>query len=1061
MKYFSTTVLAILFILFVQAQPGNRRLLDQPIGITTAKIEIDAGFFTTKTFMELEFCNTHAQEMEGLYRFRLEHGQVITGFQLELNGRFRDGSIEERWKATNAYNSIVGKRVDPAILSMEYADNYRLNVYPIPAGGCRKVTITIEQANDVYNALVKYSLPMVSSDTVKNLTVNVTAPEYSFPSILSGQLKGNNFSKTTDAYMLAYKGRNIKWNLPIEFSFQRPFTNIVCANNNGTDKSFMIFAGKNVPKTTRTDASSITVCWDASASLRNRDVVKEMDFLRQVLSYHNTERLTIVRFNYRVLDSATFYFPNKSFAWQQYLSSTNYSGATQLGCIDLSKNTSDIVLLFTDGINTYGKKMPNTGMAKVYCITTAANADMATLNAISGQSGGAYISLLNKKVFENIKETGITKNWLMNIRCTNGRLVTNTALPKPIDNGVLVSGEAEAATDTLLFEYGTNSKINFVEKIALNVKSKCGATSLKRYDLLQSILNYTSPQDWAQAYSMGIREKIVTQYTSFIVLEKTEDYIRYNIAPPKELEEECAQKGYVKIYQLPEREKKPQYSSTQILNNVAMVYRQRLGMQYKPVLAQQMAERREASTGIEKDKTVEVKTNNVWEPAGKTSGFNMSRELEDVVITSAYSIKRSARSLTYSSQVVRSEQLNIAREANINNALAGKVAGVQVRSQATANLGRETTVRLRGENGITGSSSPLYVVDGTVTNSSSDINADDIEDITVLQGPAATALFGPEGSNGAIVINLKKGKRTYVQPKFDNYKLKDMDDMDYLKEMKSTDKFDKYSVYQKYMDIYESDEAFHYDVAMHFFECGMRMQAEEALMNAVEASKGNTEMLIAAAYMYDKWKDYNSAIKMYEAALNSSNSLTITRSLAWAYFNAGRPQEAVDIIFNALGTSLDNMENEMMPVKLAMLSDMNAMIAMAKDRIDISAIPEQMIVPDSADYRVVVEFNFGDFRNIAIKEPSALGAVKTSMGINVPHNNYWGSYLFEYKQPEVKHGKYSMSIPFYAVGTGYYAPYVFRKTVYKNYGKANQTTDSELIVMDNQYGNVEMTDWVW
>lgn len=144
--------------------------------------------------------------------------------------------------------------------------------------------------------------------------------------------------------------------------------------------------------------------------------------------------------------------------------------------------------------------------------------------------------------------------------------------------------------------------------------------------------------------------------------------------------------------------------------------------------------------------------NTVLEPS--TTG-----ELKEVVVTSAFGTKRAARSTASNVQNVSGEQLTTVRQNNINNALAGKVAGAQVRSQASGKLGAETVVRLRGENGFGVSGGPIYVVDGTIIPSSNDINPDDVEDVTVLQGPAASALFGPDGSNGAIVINTKRAKR--------------------------------------------------------------------------------------------------------------------------------------------------------------------------------------------------------------------------------------------------------------------------------------------------------------
>jgi TonB-linked SusC/RagA family outer membrane protein len=200
-----------------------------------------------------------------------------------------------------------------------------------------------------------------------------------------------------------------------------------------------------------------------------------------------------------------------------------------------------------------------------------------------------------------------------------------------------------------------------------------------------------------------------------------------------------------------------------------------------------------SNTGLSADATgafsIKVKTGDVLEisgasfktlslPVGTNTVLNavlekgVTSELKEVVVTGAFGTKRAARSTASNVQNITGEQMNTVRQTNVNNALAGKVAGAQVRSQSAAKLGAETTVRLRGENGLLqsnngklnddGGTAPggaIYVVDGTIMPSNSDINPDDVEDVTVLQGPAAAALFGPDGSNGAIVINLKKAKK--------------------------------------------------------------------------------------------------------------------------------------------------------------------------------------------------------------------------------------------------------------------------------------------------------------
>ncbi len=135
-------------------------------------------------------------------------------------------------------------------------------------------------------------------------------------------------------------------------------------------------------------------------------------------------------------------------------------------------------------------------------------------------------------------------------------------------------------------------------------------------------------------------------------------------------------------------------------------------------------------------------------------------DLTEVVVTGAYGSQQSARSTSFSAQVIQSDQLNTIRQTDFNSALAGKVAGIQVRSQSAAALGRQTEVRLRGISGLSsGGPGALYVVDGTILPNIDDINNDDIESVSILQGPAAAAQFGSQAAAGAIVITMKKAKR--------------------------------------------------------------------------------------------------------------------------------------------------------------------------------------------------------------------------------------------------------------------------------------------------------------
>lgn len=129
--------------------------------------------------------------------------------------------------------------------------------------------------------------------------------------------------------------------------------------------------------------------------------------------------------------------------------------------------------------------------------------------------------------------------------------------------------------------------------------------------------------------------------------------------------------------------------------------------------------------------------------------------MREVVVT-ALGISKSKRSLGYSAQSVNPEEFNKVRPTDISSALAGKVAGVQLLGTPSSNFG-EGELRLRGVSSL-GGGGPVYVIDGTIVSLSA-VNLDEVENITVLKGPSATALYGVRAAGGAIEIQLKKGAR--------------------------------------------------------------------------------------------------------------------------------------------------------------------------------------------------------------------------------------------------------------------------------------------------------------
>lgn len=184
-------------------------------------------------------------------------------------------------------------------------------------------------------------------------------------------------------------------------------------------------------------------------------------------------------------------------------------------------------------------------------------------------------------------------------------------------------------------------------------------------------------------------------------------------------------------------------------------------------------------------------------PAGTLVNVKLvsaENDMENVVVT-GYGQKRNKRELAYQAPTVSGEEIAQTRRSNFLNALAGRVPGLTVTS--TSGLpGASAQIMLRGGTSIGGSNQPLFVIDGMpvidasmdqndlpsasntggsaatlsmanrnsdYTNRIADMNPEDIESVTILKGPEATALYGSDGAGGAIVITTKKGKTGKTQ----------------------------------------------------------------------------------------------------------------------------------------------------------------------------------------------------------------------------------------------------------------------------------------------------------
>ena len=149
--------------------------------------------------------------------------------------------------------------------------------------------------------------------------------------------------------------------------------------------------------------------------------------------------------------------------------------------------------------------------------------------------------------------------------------------------------------------------------------------------------------------------------------------------------------------------------------------------------------------------------------AGSTVTISVKRTVivgTEVVVTSLGQAQQT-KQLGFSTAKVKAAELTQAKSVNLQNGLTGKVSGLNVQTVNNGVFG-DTRITLRGIRSLTGNNQPMLILDGVPISLSyiSSINPNDITDVTILKSASATAIYGPDGANGALVITTKRGSKT-------------------------------------------------------------------------------------------------------------------------------------------------------------------------------------------------------------------------------------------------------------------------------------------------------------
>lgn len=1035
----------VCFSLFAAAQSVT--IKDSAVQITEVKITVKANAFSAETKVEIELLNPAPKLLDGELSFSLADGQTVNGFQLDVNGKMRDGVVVEKQKARVAYENIVRRRVDPGLLEMNGANRYRIRVYPVPANGKQRITFSVHQLLVPNGRRLDYLFPLDFSVTPRKLRAGISVTGEASPVVLQGLLKGQTFDRQGAHYQCNYQTQTVATNATLAFSIPLQQTASICAVDDDCGTAFFARVTPDSLRLPATTLQNLTMFWDVSASASGRNGQSELQFLEQYLRLRQPQVLRVVTFAIEPLDVKTFAAPASSFrSVKAFLASQKPDGGTRLSSLRCADYPADEYLLFSDRHNTFGGGSIVGNGKPIFCIQSTPSANTALLKQLASATAGKLLDL-----------TGLTPEQAVeNTQQAEWNFIASTEEQKRLDlqwrkvgDAFFLAGKSQQRLDTLWLHFGYGPH---QQRIPLQLDATaCDGEAISKATVLLRAQNRTESNEEAMQ-DFATEHGLVTANTSLIVLDALEDYHQYGINPPTDLLDEFKKRFPLQPDRKSERKKDEEIFVYEKLRSAVDEYNQRLKWwdpQLSPLTVKSPEQKRREAT-VAANGNAQPPTAN---PASNNTIGAKSNALSEVVVI-GYGARRRAN-ITGSVSTVSGSQLFA--QASVQTALAGRVAGLNV---TASQPGASASVQVRGLASIRGGGEPLYVVDGVRTDAATAMNMStfDIESISVLKDAASSALYGG-GANGVIVITTKKGQFAPGRPH--QQEEQDEDDCtDSLNELAKTLRYDAYlEIRQRKAD----EPAFYFEMADYFFR---QKQAEEALRiisNLAEMRAEDHQLLRTVGYALEEWGYYTDAVDVYKAVLRIKEEEPQSyRDLALAHAMAGNRSEAVRLLYSVLTKEWGAYETRYRGLREIMMTELN--VLMAGQQPEAFGVEKAALQAAPVDLRVVIDWNKDETDiDLHVVEPGGeecyYGHRTTKNGGRITNDFTQGYGPENYEIRKAVKGTYKVRINYY--GDRYQkqqTPSFVKLSVFKNYGKPGQTVFIKTIKLESSEQIVDLAE---
>lgn len=951
---------------------------EKPIQLQSLNISARLRGGLAETTVRMAFYNPNGRPLEGTLQFPLLEGQQVTGFALDFDGHMRSAVSVGKTRGRQVFEAIERRGVDPALLEKTQGNNFRLRVFPIPARGVRIVELRYAEALPRQERARRYRLPLAYSGTLREFRLELDSDAPGQPQA-SGMLGALAFESRGGLFHAQVARKQFAPTGELEVLIPTPDKPQVSVETRDDGSYFVAEVPVPLRSRVRQLPTRIGLLWDSSMSGAGRAHASELALLDRYFRALGNGEIRLIRLRDRASAAQDFHIKAGDWsALRRELEATQYDGASALADWRPEPGVGEY-LLVSDGLINYGPLgFPALASGqRLYAINAAQSADRDRLRALAESHGGRLIDL--QPGHAEAEVSNLLEDWPRISALSGEGLADLQAAPGEASDGfVRIAGRLLSPKAQLSMRLDDGS----VTTLALGTDAPASPLAAHEWASYRLAALAAQPElNRAEIARIGSRFAIATGETSLIVLDRVEDYVEHEIAPPPELA-----KAYAALSE--KRDSSRAEKRRSHLEEVVTAFGEKLEWWNKDF----------PKSPPPPPKPQPPAAPGSPNSTGSIAGTTTARG-EVVIANEATGFRR-----------------EITADANGNYRVGRLPTGVY--TVTTGGQTRTVSVSVGG----TASGTTL----DTVTVTGSAINGIDIASVqsnTILTAEQIARIPVPRDTTSVALLAPGTGRSRgqVAQPDIEEPSIRIgikpwTSDAPYMARLRAAKTEDLYAIYLDQRPDYASSFGFYLDVAEVLFERSQRDLALRVLSNLAEMDLDNRQILRILGYRLVQVGEPALAVPVFEKVLRLADYEPQSfRDLGNALAAAGREQEAVDSLAEVVLRPWDSRFSD---IELIALAELNAIAANSSHPLDTSRLDSRLRRNLPLDLRAVLTWDADNSdMDLWVTDPNDercyYGHQLTYQGGRMSHDFIGGYGPEEFSLRTAKKGHYKIEVNYF------------------------------------------------